>query len=249
MSRFYAPPENINGNFIHINGQEAKHILKVMRLAEDDKVVVFDGTGREYAGFIKEIRPSGGINTKSVIIEIVSTKTPKEDKFPEITLAQCVPKREKMDYIVEKTTELGVSAIIPLVSERTVVDISGKKAADKRARWERIAVEAAKQCGRTDVPEIKNVQKLSCAQGGASDYDLALMACLREDTLQIRDAISGFTGGKIIVFIGPEGDFTPGEIKTAEETNCRLISLGKRVLKSDTAPIYAISVLNHEFSR
>ncbi|MBL7156918.1 MAG: 16S rRNA (uracil(1498)-N(3))-methyltransferase [Candidatus Omnitrophica bacterium] len=243
MSRFFAPPENIKNNLIHIDGQEARHILKAMRLVENDKVVVFDGTGREYKGFIKETTP------KSLVVEIVSTKRPKRESSPEITLAQAVPKKEKMDYIVEKATELGVENIIPILSERTIVRLEKNAVSKKVARWRNIARETSKQCGRTNIPEINDVQKFYNVIDGINNFDLALMACLSEETIELKMALPGFELGKIIVFIGPEGDFTPEEIVMAKNTNCKLVSLGKRVLKSDTAGLYVLSVLNHEFSR
>lgn len=243
MSRFYAPRESVNGNLIYIDGQEARHILNVMRLKESDKVCVFDGTGKEYVGFIKEAKP------KSLTVEIVSTRIPKRDRSPEITLAQSVPKKEKMDYIVEKATELGVSSIIPILSERTIVKIVDEKVAGKVARWKRIAVETSKQCGREDIPEVKDVQKFYNAVDSINNFDLALMACLADNTIDLKSAISSFESGKIIIFIGPEGDFTPDEIAMAEGTSCKLVSLGTRVLKSDTAGLYLLSVLNHEFIR
>lgn len=243
MPRFFAPKENVKGNLIYIDGQEARHILNVMRLRENDKVIVFDGTGKEYTGFIKQTKP------KSLTVEIISTRAPKVDTLPEITLAQAILKKEKMDYVIEKATELGVHGIIPLVSERTIVRFESDKAIDKLTRWKKIAIEAAKQCGRCDVPEIKDVQKFYNAIDNINNFDLALMGCLSEDTIAFKEAVSDFKTGKIIVFIGPEGDFTPDEILMAKDTSCKFISLGKRILKSDTAGLFVLSVLNYEFSR
>ncbi len=243
MPRFFAPKENIKGNLIYIDGQEARHILNVMRLMENDKVIVFDGTGKEYTGFVKQARP------KSLTVKIISTRAPKVDTIPEITLAQAIPKKEKMDYIVEKATELGVHSIIPLVSERTIVRFESDKAINRLARWKKIAIEAAKQCGRTDVPEIKDIQKFYNIIDDINKFDLALMGYVSEGTVSLKEAVSDFKTGKIIVFIGPEGDFTPDEILMAKDTSCKFISLGKRVLKSDTAGLFVLSVLNYEFSR
>lgn len=245
MSRFFAPKENIRGNLIHIDGQEAKHILNVMRLREEDRVVVFDGTGREYVGFIKETRKSS-----SLTVKIVSTQIPHPERLPEITLAQSLPKREKMDYIVEKVTEIGASAIIPILSERTIVKIEGDKGRDRLLRWRKIAQETAKQCGRVDIPTIKDIQKFPDAILAVNEYDLAIMCCLSDKTVYLKEAILDFKTGKAIVFIGPEGDFTPDEIKIAKDTkNLKLVSLGKNVLKSDTAGVYVLSVLHYEFSQ
>jgi len=252
MSRFYTSPENIKDNTILIDGQEARHILNVMRLKENDKVVVFDGTGKEYTGFIKEIHRRQGFGgqakPKALTVEVVTTRVPKPEALPEITLAQAIPKKGKMDYIVEKATELGVSDIIPFVSERTIVKIDREKGEGRVRRWRRIAKEAAKQCGRTDIPEVKSAQKFYNVIDNVNDYDLCLVACLAEDRISIKDALSDFRTGKIIVFIGPEGDFTPDEITMAKDINCKFISLGKRVLKSDTAGIFVLSVLNYELS-
>ncbi len=243
MSRFYAPKENIKGDLVYIEGREARHILNVMRLGESDKVVVFDGTGKEYTGFIKQAK------TKSLVVEIITMKTPKAECLPEITLAQAIPKKEKMDYIVEKATELGARKIVPVISERTVVKPDEKKALDRVERWKKIAKEAAKQCGRTDVPEVEGVLKFYNAACNLDKFDLSLIGCLSDDSVRLRDAISGFKGGSVIIFIGPEGDFTPDEITMAKNAGCKSVSFGSRVLKSDTAGLFALSVLNYEFSR
>ncbi|MBL7158589.1 MAG: 16S rRNA (uracil(1498)-N(3))-methyltransferase [Candidatus Omnitrophica bacterium] len=243
MSRFYVPPENVKNDLIHITGSEAHHIKDVMRLKESDSVVVFDGTGKEYTGFIKETQP------KKVIVEIVKTKAPIADKRAEITLAQAIPKKAKMDFIVEKATELGASAIMPILTERTVVRLDSDKSKARCLRWQKVATAAAKQCGRQDIPEVAGLKKFYFALDKVPDYDMGLLACLSEETETIREAISRFEGGKIILFIGPEGDFTPDEITMAKNAKCRLITLGRLVLKSDTAAISALSVLNHELSR
>jgi len=241
MSRFFVPKENVKGNLIYINGKEAKHILTVMRLGQNDNVTVFDGTGKEYAGFIKEAK------LKSLIVEIVKTKIPKLEKDINITLVQAIPKKRKMDYLIEKATELGVDKIVPIISQRVIFDIKRDEGDGKTKRWQKIANEASKQCGRADVPDVAQIKNFKEAINEIDDYGLSLLACLSEDTMALKEAISGFEKGKAIVFIGPEGDFTKEEIDLAKEKNCRLISLGKRVLKSDTAALYVLSVLNHEF--
>jgi 16S rRNA (uracil1498-N3)-methyltransferase len=243
MSRFYVSPEKVHGNKIAISGPEAHHILDVMRLKVADKVTVFDGTGREYVGFIKEAK------SKSLTVEIVKTKEPQGSASPQITLAQAIPKKGKMDYIVEKATELGVDSIIPMVTARTVVELEEEKAKTRVERWKKISIEAAKQCGRMDVPEIKEVAEFFHVLSDVSDYDLALLCCLNEETAPLREFLGSFEGGKIIIFIGPEGDFTPEEIEIAKRVHCRLLGLGERILRSDTAPVVALSILNYELTR
>ncbi|MFH1394827.1 MAG: 16S rRNA (uracil(1498)-N(3))-methyltransferase [Candidatus Omnitrophota bacterium] len=244
MSRFYVPKENVRGREIVIEGREAHHVADVMRLQPDDKIVVFDGTGNEYTGFIKKVNKK----TKRIIIEIVSTKHPLAEKSPEIVLAQALPKKDKMDYIVEKSVELGVSRIVPLITKRTIVrpgEAGGRK---KVERWGKIAVEASKQCGRLNVPRIDDIALYSNMVQELEEYDLVVFACLMQRTVSIKKVLSDFKTGKILVFVGPEGDFTPEEVFLADRGNTRFVSLGRRVLKSDTAGLFILSVLSYEFS-
>lgn len=242
MSRFYVPKESVRGNIINISGKEAHHILDVMRLKVPDKVVTFDGTGKEYTGFIKEVR------AKSAIIEIVETRMPRGRESSGITLVQAIPKKEKMDYIVEKATELGVSKIIPLVTDRTIPNWDAPKKAASVERWRKIAMEASKQCGRADIPEIDSIKNFRDIAAEASSYDLALIAALDEKAIKLKDALKGFAGGKVLIAIGPEGDFTAGEIEEARDNGFKLVSLGSRVLKSDTAGLFVLAILNYELT-
>lgn len=242
MSRFFVPKESVKGNRILISGEEAHHILDVMRLKPLDKVVAFDGTGKEYVGFIKKARK------KTLSVEIVETRTPLNKETAKIVLIQAIPKKDKMDYIVEKSTELGVSSIIPIITKRTIVSWDEPKKALSVERWRRIARESSKQCGRSEVPKIEDVKDFNDAIENSSVYDLALIAALSDNSIRLKEAISGFRGGKLAIAIGPEGDFTPDEIKKAKEANFRLISLGSRVLRSDTAGLAILAILNYEFA-
>ncbi|MEA3488961.1 MAG: 16S rRNA (uracil(1498)-N(3))-methyltransferase [Candidatus Omnitrophota bacterium] len=244
MSRFYVPKENVGEREIVVNGKEAHHILDVMRMQDGDEVVVFDGTGKEYTGFIKDADRRSG----KMIIEIVRQKRPAAESIPEITLAQAVPKQSKIDYIIEKATELGVSRIVPLITERTIVRPDAGGSGKKLERWRKIAVEASKQCGRTSVPKVEEITDFKDMVKMTDRYDLVLLACLAERSISIKDSLSGFKTGKVLVFIGPEGDFTPEERRLADRDNCRFVSLGRRVLRSDTAGLFVLSVLNYEYS-
>lgn len=243
MSRFFVPKEAVNGKNILISGKEAHHILDVMRLKPPDKIVAFDGTGREYAGFIKDARRG------ELSVEIVETRMSPDAETSKITLVQALPKKEKMDYIVEKSTELGVWSIVPVTTERTIPKWSETKKSDQVERWRKIAMEAAKQCGRIDIPRIGEIAAFSACMESAAGYDLALIAALTEETIRLDDAVSGFKGGKAAIAIGPEGDFTPAEIKAAKSAGFKPVSLGPRVLKSDTAGLASLAILNYEFSK
>ncbi len=244
MSRFYVPKENINDGEIVVEGQEARHILDSMRMGDGDDVVVFDGTGTEYTGRIKE----ADRKRKKLTIEIKGERSVPDEGMPRITLAQALPKKDKMDYIVEKATELGVFRIVPLVSDRTIVRPEGSGSSRKVERWRKKSLEAAKQCGRTSIPEIDGIKTYSEMLLETAGFDLVLMACLSDDTVSIKEALKGQKAESILVFIGPEGDFTPEEISRVNGENSRSIDLGKRVLKSDTAGLFVLSVLNYEFA-
>ncbi|MDP8298343.1 MAG: RsmE family RNA methyltransferase [Candidatus Tantalella remota] len=244
MSRFYVPKESVAHGEVIVEGQEARHILDSMRMGDGDDVVVFDGTGTEYTGRIKE----SDRRRKRLIIEILDERKVSDDGMPRITLAQALPKKDKMDYIVEKATELGVSRIVPLVSDRTIVRPEGPGSFRKVERWRKKSLEASKQCGRTSIPEIDGIKTYADMLLEMDGFDLVLMACLSDDTVSIKQALKDREAENILVFIGPEGDFTPEEINQVKGENSRSIDLGKRVLKSDTAGLFVLSVINYEFA-
>jgi len=242
VSRFYVPKEFIKEERIFISGDEAHHILDVMRLKVSDEVLTFDGAGNEYAGYIKEI------GRGSLVVEITKTSRAGPAGRARVTLIQAIPKKEKMDYIVEKSTELGVQRIVPAITARTIVDWDEKKRSAHLGRWQKIAKEASKQCGRSDIPSIEPVKDISAAFRNVKDHDLRLIAALSDKAVSIKDALKGFGEGTVAVAIGPEGDFTADEIREALEKRFKLINLGPRILKSDTAGLALLSILNYEFS-
>jgi len=214
-------------------------------MKEYDSVVVFDGTGCEYTGFVEKIDEQ----TKTVTIGIIKTERPSLERAPEIHLAQSLPKKSKMDYVVEKATELGASRILPIISERTLVRPDKSSAERKVSRWKRIAAQTSKQCGRYSVPHVSKIASYKDIIKKLDQYDVVLLACLSGDTMPLKDSLSGFKSGKVLVLIGPEGDFSPGEVSDAARDNCRRVSLGQRVLKSDTAGLFVLSVLGYELSQ
>lgn len=242
MSRFFISKDQISGDVIKIEGKEAHHILDVMRLRVSDGIVAFDGTGREYIGRIKDCR------NKSVTIEVLEERRDASSVLCRSVLIQAIPKKEKMDYIVEKSTELGVSRIIPVITERTVPDWDDRKKAAAVQRWRKIVLEASKQCGRSDVPIVEDLDALASVLK-RKVADISLIAALDDSAVRLKDALSGMAAGSIAIAIGPEGDFTPAEVEAARASEYSLVSLGKRVLKSDTAGLYVLSVLNYELTR
>lgn len=239
MSRFYAPVKNIDDKIIRVEGEEAHHIINVMRLKEADDVVVFDGTGREYAGFIDKIDKT----RKIAFIEVVSTSKPDPGRMPKVTLAQAVPKKQKMDYIVEKATELGASSIKAILTRRTIVRPSQAASERMRERWLKLAKASAKQCGRATLPDISGPERLKELVGTFNDYDLVLMAVPSAGKNSFKRALNEFATGKVLVIIGPEGGFSEEEITLTGAGNCHHINLGPYILKSDTAGLFVLSAL------
>lgn len=242
MSRFFVPKEAVQEKVILISGKEAHHILDVMRLKKLDEIVAFDGTGKEYTGFIKDVKRGG------LTVEITKTSTPLDKDTVKVTLLQALPKKERMDYIVEKATELGVSLIFPVVTDRTIPRWEASKKEAQVQRWRRQASQASGQCGRTDIPHIERIMTFPECIKNTSGYDIKLIAALTEDTVPIKSAIAGFKGKSAVIAIGPEGDFTPDEVKAAKESGFIPVSLGPRVLKSDTAGLAGLAILNYEFT-
>lgn len=248
MSRFYVPKESVKGDSIYISGKEAHHILDVMRLKVSDSIMVFDGTGKVYTGIVKEA------GRKSLSLKIIETRSVSEEKRCSVTLIQAIPKKEKMDYIAEKATELGVSSIIPVLTVRTIPEWGEAKKVSIVERWQNIAKEAAKQCGRTDIPEISPIMlfgdcfsRLGSGGIAMTTWDLKLIAALSDKAIKLKDVLKSCAGGRIAIAIGPEGDFTPEEIKAAESTGFKTVNLGSRVLKSDTAGLAVLSIINYEY--
>jgi len=242
MSRFFVPKEFVKTDSIYITGKEAHHILDVMRLKVSDEVVVFDGTGKEYTGIVK------AVDRKSLEVRIKSTREPSAGSNRILTLIQAIPKKDKMDYIVEKATELGVSRIIPVTTERTIPEWSDAKRASIVERWRKISMEAAKQCGRADIPEVNPIASIDKTVGELKEYDLKLIAILSDKAIKLKDTLKGCDGRKIAVAIGPEGDFTAKEADNALEAGFRMVNLGPRVLKSDTAGLAVLSIIGYEYA-
>ncbi len=237
MRRFYIDKSAIKAGKIMISGKEAHHIKDVIRLKPGDRFIGLDGAGKSYTLRITEI----GAGVKAEIEKVSS----RHIDTPNILLACALPKKSKIDYIIEKATELGVTDIVPMVTSHTIVKVDKVSGLNKHRRWKSLALEASKQCGRDTLPTIhgvtdfKDVMKLI----EKLDYKNRLIPYVCESALHIKDALSK-KQDSTAVFIGPEGDFSKEEIALAEEYGFKTVSLGELVLKVDTAAIFAISLIH-----
>jgi len=240
MSRFYVNPASVLGKKIYAEGEVGHHIIDVMRLGEGDSVTVFDGTGKEYKGTI------ASTGNKRVVIDILEINTTEKDSIVNISLAQAIPKKDKMDMIIQKATELGAVEILPFESSRTIVRARGERRQRKIERWRKIALEASKQCGRAELPKVADVVRFEAVLGLLPEYDLAVMPCLSGESIPLKSALRNVNKPKkVLAIIGPEGGFTEDEIEKAGGKGAVLVSLGGLVLRSDTAAIATLSILNH----
>ncbi len=243
MHRFHLRPENWDN--ATLDAEEAHHCLNVLRLKEGDRVTAFDGAGREAQGTIASASGSK-----------VTLKLGPASKSPpppcEITLAQAVPKGKNMDLIVQKAVELGAAHIVPILSDRTVVQLEADETTKKREKWQSVALEACKQCGQNRMPEVAQPLSPKDFLERLDKNSLLLIASLQPDARPLKTVLEGYKSQngslpkRVTVFVGPEGDFTPAEIALAKSHGCQPITLGPIILRTETAAIYCLSVLAHE---
>jgi 16S rRNA (uracil1498-N3)-methyltransferase len=228
-----------------LDPEESHHCSHVLRLCEGDRVTVFDGAGREGQATI------ASTSSSRVTLKIAGTsKTPSPPC--EITLAQAIPKGKNMDLIVQKAVELGASKLVPILSDRTIVQLDADETAKKREKWRTVALEACKQCGQNHLPVISAPMNMKDFLERADKSSLLLIASLQPDARTLKFVLSEYTQQhgalpkRVTVFVGPEGDFTPAEISLAKSHGCQPITLGPIILRTETAAIYCLSVLAHE---
>lgn len=245
MHRFFLSPDQLLDNTATLQGEEAHHCLNVLRHGVGDKVVVFDGAGNEATARIEA-------TTKSDATLKILHRGKSSIMRCRITLAQAVPKGKNMDLIVQKAVELGASAIFPILSERTIVQLNESELADKQAKWQAVALEACKQCGQNFLPKVHLPVSPKAFFDQSAPSGLRLIASLQTGAMPIKAVIAEASepGGElpteVTVLVGPEGDFTPAELSLARSHGCRPITLGPIILRTETAAIYCMSVLGHE---
>jgi len=235
--RFYAPPDESDGSVINLSAEETHHLLRVLRLKPGQEAFVFDGQGREYRCRFLALR---GDRAQLEILDLLADTIESPLR---LTLAQALAKGEKFDLIVQKATELGVSRIVPLATEHADVKLYDKSVPEKLERWRRISLEAAKQSGRRRLVEIASPIALADFFNAA---DGAMLVFSEWGGVMIEDAIAGAPDlTEITAFIGPEGGWERSELALMEERGCRAVTLGPRTLRTETAAIVAITLLQH----
>lgn len=235
MARFPISKRNISNRQVIITGSDYRHIVKVLRLKPGQEVVLFDETSFEHVGKIIEI------NKTEIRVEILTSTEVKVESDTKITLLQGIPKGSKMDFIIQKATELGVTSIVPVVTERSQVSET-----KKAPRWRRIATESSKQCGRVTAPKIQEVIGFHDCGIYCHGSDLRLI-CYERSKSKLSDYIKNASQPLItvIIFIGPEGGFAESEINLATEWGFSPVGLGPRILRTETASVVAVALIQH----
>lgn len=242
MHRFFTEPENIIGDIAYIV-DDASHITRTLRMKIGDKITVFDGTGKEYICRLSQIEK----NKCTAKIDSESFSASEPDI--KVTVFQGIPKSGKMESIIQKSVELGVFEIVPVDMERCVVRLdNGKKQSERIKRWNKVALEAAKQCGRGIVPKITEPCSFSKAVELANHLDLAVMpyeVLGHKDDRSLKNILKA-EFDTIGIIIGPEGGFSDAEAEYANENNIKLTGLGKRILRTETVSSAVISIIMYE---
>lgn len=240
MYRFYVNESAINSDVIRIVGSDVNHIKNVLRLGQGELIIICDGKGKDYSCSIDQV------SSDYILAKIIDIKTNETELSSKIYLFQGVPKQDKMELIIQKAVELGVYEIIPVTTKRTIVKFHNKKKEKNKAeRWQTIAGAAAKQSNRGIIPSIHEVMSFQDALDYSKELEIKLIPYEEANDIQAtRDIIHSLKDKKSIgIFIGPEGGFEEEEVKTSQELGFNPITLGRRILRTETAGIAVLSML------
>jgi 16S rRNA (uracil1498-N3)-methyltransferase len=242
--RTYVPPADWSNETIVLTPDEAHHVAHVLRGQKGQPVRVFDGQGREAVTEILEVKRN------RVVLKLVQQSSKPRPKVA-LTLIQSLTREQKLDVILQKATELGVSVIVPVVTEHAIQRVRPGEEEARLVRWRKIVLNAAKQCGNTWLPEVRPLAKLQNFLDTSPRYDLFLVASLAIDAKPLRDVIANARDRErtsIAFLIGPEGDLTVREDSAARNAGAFPVSLGDLTLRAETAALYVLSILKYEFA-
>lgn len=239
MSKFFISNDLIKDDKIFINGENANHIINALRCKIGEEIEVSSGDGYDYICKIVEITKD------NVITKIIDCFGNESEPNVKITLYQGLPKSEKMELIIQKCVELGIDEIVPVNTDRVIVKLAGKE--DKKiARWNKISESAAKQSRRGKIPIVRSIVSFNNAIKEASKNDFNIIPYEKEQVNSIKSIVNNFKGKSIGVFIGPEGGFSEKEIEFAIQNKIIPITLGKRILRTETAGFITTAILLYE---
>lgn len=240
MHRFFVNSEEIQDQIIVLRGENYKHIKTVLRLEVNNEITVCDGLGCDYLCRIYNI------GSNLLTVEILQKYANAAEPNLKITLFQALPKLDKMDFVIEKAVELGVYCIVPITTERTIVKTNDEREQKKLKRWNTLSEAAAKQSGRGYIPSILNIHNFTNALSYASKLSKSVIAYEKEQSCTLKHSLTNFSGESLGLFIGSEGGFSEDELKKAKKIGVEPITLGKRILRTETAALATISMINYD---
>lgn len=247
MQRYFVTPEQFGTDNVRIDGEDARHIAKVMRGKAGDKLIVSDGVSREA---LVEIAL---IEVGEVTVNILETLDMTHEPRIKITVAQSLPKGDKMETVIQKCTEIGAVGFVPFLSDRTIVQYDERKESKRLDRWRKICKEAAEQAHRNIVPSVASPLSWKQLMQTFKEYDAVYFCYEKEEGLQLRTSVAPWLSslspainGKVMVVVGPEGGFTLEECQKAEEAGAVSVGLGPRILRCETAGMVAAACILYE---
>ena len=245
MHHFFVTPDQVKEKYIYIEGSDVNHIKNVLRMKLGEELMISDGNNKKYLCTITEL------SQDEICVEIKEEQHADSELPSRIYLFQGLPKSDKMEFIVQKAVELGAYEIIPVSTKRAVVKLDAKKAAKKVERWNSIAEGAAKQSGRTLVPNVHCVVNYKEALEYSKDLDITMIPYeLAEGMPETKAYIDSIEPGRSIgIFIGPEGGFETEEVEEAMNAGAKPITLGKRILRTETAGLTTLSILMYHLEQ
>ena len=243
MARFFVTKNDITDGVITISDKDAFHIARSLRMAVGDTLTVCDEDGTEYFSKLTRIRDD------ECLAEIISESAGSTESPVEITLYMAYPKGDKLETVVQKSVELGASVVVPFESSRCIKRPAEEKLDKITERLSRIAEEAAKQCGRSKLPRVERMIRISDVAAQITDYDIALFCYEGDGATSLKETLNGYgkKNGKIAVIIGSEGGFSDDEAALLISSGAKCVNLGPRILRCETAPDYCLSAISYHF--
>lgn len=244
MQKFFVEENQIENDKINIIGEDVKHISSVLRMQKGEQILI--GSKETLETYLTEIEQ---IEKEKVVAKIIEKLDTQTESNVEIDLYQGLPKADKMELIIQKTTEIGISKVIPVDMVRCIVKLDEKDAKKKIERWQKVAEGAAKQSKRSKIPEIKNKIKIKDLENIISQYDAFIVAYEEENEITLKQELKKLREQekyKIGILVGPEGGITKEEIEKLTSYNAKVVTLGKRILRTETVALNVLSVIMYE---
>ena len=241
MTRIFFPDIDFHAGLVTVTGKDSVHIASALRMRPGESIIICDGEGKDAVCIIKSAKAD------ETVCEIVDIK-PSPAELPVKTyIFQSLPKGDKFEFIIQKTTELGVSGIIPVLSDRCISRPDKRSFEKKLARYRDICREAAQQCGRGVIPRIFPLVDFKNAVSSVPDNAAGVFCYEKEKNTSLRSVLSGIENKELHVFIGPEGGFSDIEKELADAAQLTPVTFGERILRTETAPVYVMSAVSYEF--